>query len=89
MIDENQDDNARAITFAAVKVIVDELYEINERSNNTIAITKGYLFELLRLARLTAHLDDDGHPDSQHLVWVIGTIQKIESVHGFGPLVGE
>jgi Fe-S-cluster formation regulator IscX/YfhJ len=88
MIDENQDDDTRALAFAAIKAIVDELKDLNESFNNGNVYVLEKIDELLSHAQAIAHLDDNlGHPDRTHFEWVLGAILKIKSPIALGPLI--
>jgi hypothetical protein len=88
MIEENQSDNDRAIAFAAIKVITDNLLQINKEDNNG----DGYVIEKVGLivwhSQAIAHLDDgNGHSEHQLMSWLRTAISAVKTDVAMGPLI--
>ena len=90
MIDDKQCNADRAIAFAAIRVIADKLTEINEDLNNGNAYTDEKITEIICHSQSIAHLDDgNGHPDVQHMSWLMRAINSVKSNIALGPYIDE
>jgi hypothetical protein len=88
MINEQQGENARAISFATIRTLAAELEEISESSDVPSLYIEEKISELVWHAASIAHLDNgNGHTDDAHFVWLLGVLSGLGSPCTFGPVI--